>query len=59
MGLPATTALNTTAPNTTTGSTAPASRSRFYPWIVFALTFGLLLSDYMSRQVLSLSLIHI
>jgi len=53
MGLPATTALNTTAPNTTTGSTAPASRSRFYPWIVFALTFGLLLSDYMSRQVLS------
>src|SRR6478735_5819545 len=31
----------------------PSSRSRFYPWIVFALTFGLLLSDYMSRQVLS------
>ncbi|KAA5828408.1 MFS transporter [Saccharopolyspora hirsuta] len=27
--------------------------SRVYPWIVFALTFGLLLSDYMSRQVLS------
>ncbi|MFC0449451.1 MFS transporter [Rhodococcus jostii] len=53
MGLPATTALNTTAPNTTTGNNAPASRSRFYPWIVFALTFGLLLSDYMSRQVLS------
>nr|WP_296775865.1 MFS transporter [Rhodococcus sp. (in: high G+C Gram-positive bacteria)] len=26
---------------------------RFFPWIVFALTFGLLLSDYMSRQVLS------
>ena len=23
-----------------------------YPWLVFALTFGLLLSDYMSRQVL-------
>ena len=35
----------------------PAARrtpfARFYPWIVFALTFGLLLSDYMSRQVLS------
>ncbi|MDA3649690.1 MFS transporter [Saccharopolyspora indica] len=29
------------------------ARSRIYPWIVFALTFGLLLSDYMSRQVLS------
>jgi MFS family permease len=26
---------------------------RTYPWIVFALTFGLLLSDYMSRQVLN------
>jgi MFS family permease len=26
---------------------------RIFPWIVFFLTFGLLLSDYMSRQVLS------
>lgn len=26
---------------------------RSYAWIVFALTFGLLLSDYMSRQVLN------
>ncbi|MHA4848018.1 MFS transporter [Rhodococcus sp. MSC1_016] len=52
MGLPATTAPNTT-PDTTAEKTAPASRSRLYPWIVFALTFGLLLSDYMSRQVLS------
>jgi len=26
---------------------------RFYPWLVFALSFGLLLSDYMSRQVLN------
>src|SRR3954468_22926926 len=26
---------------------------RAFPWLVFALTFGLLLSDYMSRQVLS------
>ena len=30
----------------------PEARKAF-PWIVFALTFGLLLSDYMSRQVLS------
>src|SRR5947209_392911 len=35
-------------------SAAPAPRARkFFPWIVFTLTFGLLLSDYMSRQVLS------
>ena len=26
---------------------------RRYAWIVFALTFGLLISDYMSRQVLN------
>jgi predicted MFS family arabinose efflux permease len=32
----------------------PTPRARtFFPWLVFALTFGLLLSDYMSRQVLS------
>ena len=24
-----------------------------YAWLVFALTFGLLISDYMARQVLS------
>lgn len=29
------------------------ARRRLFPWLVFALTFGLLLSDYMSRQVLS------
>ncbi len=35
-------------------SRPPAVRpSRFFPWVVFVLTFGLLLSDYMSRQVLS------
>ncbi|MFE3292864.1 MFS transporter [Rhodococcus sp. NPDC059234] len=28
-------------------------RSALYPWLVFALAFALLLSDYMSRQVLS------
>ncbi len=43
----------TTAPDTVGETAAPARRSRVYPWIVFALTFGLLLSDYMSRQVLS------
>ncbi|GGN96338.1 MFS transporter [Actinoplanes lobatus] len=39
------------------GVVAPASPlsrvSRVFPWVVFTLTFGLLLSDYMSRQVLS------
>ncbi|NMM92351.1 multidrug DMT transporter permease [Rhodococcus sp. SRB_17] len=28
-------------------------RSKIFPWAVFALIFGLLMSDYMSRQVLS------
>ena len=37
---------------TATGSAAPTV-ARSYAWIVFALTFGLLLSDYMSRQVLN------
>ena len=33
---------------------APTTRARrFFPWVVFTLTFALLLSDYMSRQVLS------
>jgi MFS family permease len=32
---------------------APTPTSRKYAWIIFALTFGLLLSDYMSRQVLN------
>jgi predicted MFS family arabinose efflux permease len=33
---------------------APSTRSRqVFPWVVFTLTFTLLLSDYMSRQVLS------
>ncbi len=32
---------------------AVARPSRFYAWLVFALSFGLLLSDYMSRQVLN------
>lgn len=33
-------------------TTRPAI-SRAFPWLVFTLTFALLLSDYMSRQVLS------
>ncbi|MFL6094137.1 MAG: MFS transporter [Blastococcus sp.] len=33
---------------------APTPKARkLFPWVVFALTFALLLSDYMSRQVLS------
>lgn len=32
---------------------APVLPPRTYAWVVFALTFGLLLSDYMSRQVLN------
>ena len=36
-------------------TTTPASRPDVsaYAWVVFALTFGLLISDYMARQVLS------
>ncbi|WP_371366884.1 MFS transporter [Pseudomonas sp. QL9] len=33
--------------------TAAPSVTRRYAWVVFALTFGLLISDYMSRQVLN------
>jgi len=34
--------------------TGPSPRARkYFPWVVFTLTFALLLSDYMSRQVLS------
>ena len=33
---------------------APTTKARrLFPWVVFTLTFALLLSDYMSRQVLS------
>lgn len=31
----------------------PAGVTRRYAWVVFALSFGLLISDYMSRQVLN------
>lgn len=42
--------------STTTAVAVPtrsSSTARGYPWLVFALAFGLLLADYMSRQVLS------
>ncbi|MFF4097275.1 MFS transporter [Streptomyces sp. NPDC001834] len=42
--------VGTTVPGTS--PVAPAV-SRSYAWLVFALGFGLLLSDYMSRQVLN------
>jgi len=40
-----------TTPPEASGATPAVPRS--YAWVVFALTFGLLLSDYMSRQVLN------
>lgn len=43
---------STTHPHLSAGA-AGAKPSRHYPWLVFALSFGLLLSDYMSRQVLN------
>ncbi|MEU6040641.1 MFS transporter [Actinomadura sp. NPDC047616] len=42
----------TPGPVPDTSQAAPAV-SRGYAWLVFALSFGLLLSDYMSRQVLN------
>lgn len=47
MGLP-----STAVATPGTSSSGPAI-SRRYAWVVFALSFGLLLSDYMSRQVLN------
>ena len=47
MGLP-----STAVATPGTSSSGPAI-SRRYAWAVFALSFGLLLSDYMSRQVLN------
>jgi MFS family permease len=38
---------------TAVGTEPTRTARRFFPWVVFALTFALLLSDYMSRQVLS------
>jgi len=36
-----------------TGNTTARQDISTYAWVVFALTFGLLISDYMARQVLS------
>ena len=36
-----------------TGRAATTARPVAYAWLVFALTFGLLISDYMARQVLN------
>ena len=42
------------ATRSSTRPPAPTKKARrLFPWLVFALTFALLLSDYMSRQVLS------
>ena len=42
------------APGPASDARAPAATAaRPYAWVVFALLFGLLLSDYMSRQVLN------
>lgn len=38
---------------TSSNEGAAPTVARTYAWVVFALTFGLLLSDYMSRQVLN------
>lgn len=34
-------------------SMRPPARALTYSWVVFALAFGLLISDYMARQVLN------
>ncbi|MBM9839490.1 MFS transporter [Rhodococcus hoagii] len=59
MGLPPTSieqpagTVESGAPGRTATSAPRRTRSRSYPWIVAGLAFALLLSDYMSRQVLS------
>ncbi|GAA0702052.1 MFS transporter [Streptomyces malaysiensis subsp. malaysiensis] len=45
--------LHTTATKAPETSPVTPAVSRGYAWLVFALSFGLLLSDYMSRQVLN------
>ncbi|MGW6376129.1 MFS transporter [Rhodococcus sp. NPDC055112] len=45
--------LGTKAPADLAAAADSATRSRIFPWAVFALIFGLMMSDYMSRQVLS------
>ncbi|MFD4443587.1 MFS transporter [Nocardia sp. NPDC058519] len=45
--------LTTTAAKPAQAPSRSSTIRRNYPWLVFALAFGLLLADYMSRQVLS------
>ncbi|TCJ93823.1 MFS transporter [Nocardia alba] len=45
--------LTTTAAEPARAPSRSSTIRRHYPWLVFALAFGLLLADYMSRQVLS------
>ncbi|MGX7729108.1 MFS transporter [Rhodococcus sp. 2H158] len=45
--------ITTTTDDPAAAPTTSSRKSRIYPWVVFVLIFGLLLSDYMSRQVLS------
>ncbi|MGV9837009.1 MFS transporter [Nocardia niigatensis] len=46
--------ISTTPVDSSARATAPPhQRSRVFPWVVFGLTFSLMLSDYMSRQVLA------
>ncbi|MGW1158561.1 MFS transporter [Streptomyces sp. NPDC002519] len=45
--------LHTTGTRVPDTSPAEPAAPRGYAWLVFALSFGLLLSDYMSRQVLN------
>lgn len=46
-------ALHTAGATAPDGARAVPGVSRGYAWLVFGLSFGLLLSDYMSRQVLN------
>lgn len=46
-------AIYATQPAQADTASAGATRPRIYAWVVFGLIFGLLLSDYMSRQVLN------
>ncbi|RDI30518.1 putative MFS family arabinose efflux permease [Rhodococcus sp. AG1013] len=45
--------LESQAPTPTAEVPGAGARSKIYPWVVFALILGLMMSDYMSRQVLS------
>lgn len=52
-GFRTSTSATTTAPDPAAPAAGGWAVPRRYAWVVFALSFGLLLSDYMSRQVLN------